>query len=68
MKLNQKFFGQEHFEKGRLKREYCELLFKVKPRMLQYGFSERDNIPKLPNDKCGVVQVKYNGMLSIIIW
>jgi hypothetical protein len=68
VKLNQKFFGQEHFEKQTLKREFCEALFKVKPRMLQYGFSEKDKIPSLPNDRCGVVQVKYNGMFSVIIW
>ncbi|MHA2008555.1 MAG: hypothetical protein ACXABO_14080 [Promethearchaeota archaeon] len=68
MKLNQKFFGQEHFEKETPKREFCESLIKLKPRMFQYGFSEKDIIPKLPNNKSGVVQVKYNGMLSIIIW
>jgi hypothetical protein len=68
VKLNQKFFGQEHFENGTEKREFCEKLFKVKPQMHQYGFSDRDNIPKLPNDRSGVVQVKYNGMLLVIIW
>ncbi|MFX1369387.1 MAG: hypothetical protein ACFFAY_12385 [Promethearchaeota archaeon] len=68
MKLNQKFFGQEHFESGTKERDFCASLHKVKPGMLQYGFSERDVVPELPIERSGVVQVKYNGMLSVILW
>ncbi|MFX1475434.1 MAG: hypothetical protein ACFFCO_08165, partial [Promethearchaeota archaeon] len=68
MKLNEKFFGQEHFERGTPERAFCKSLIRVKPRMLQYGFSERDIVPELPSDKSGIVQVKYNGMLSVILW
>ncbi len=68
MKLNQTFFGQEHFESGTQGREFCKSLFKVKPGMMQYGFSDRDTVPELPKDKSGLVQVKYNGMLTVILW
>ncbi|MFW9786078.1 MAG: hypothetical protein ACFFE2_03640 [Candidatus Thorarchaeota archaeon] len=68
MKLNQKFFGQEHFEKGTPQREFCASLYKIKPSMQQYGFSDRDLVPDLPDDRSGIVQVKYNGMLTVILW
>ncbi|MFW9848366.1 MAG: hypothetical protein ACFFF4_04455 [Candidatus Thorarchaeota archaeon] len=68
MKLNQKYFGQEHFERGTPERKFCESLYLIKPHMMQFGFSERDIIPELPVDRSGMVQVKYNGMLSVIIW
>ena len=63
MKLNQKFFGQEHYDMGTPEREFSESLFKMKPKMMQYGFSDKDVIPELPDDRTGIVQVKYNGML-----
>jgi len=36
--------------------------------MAQYGFAVRDQLPTLPSGVGGLVQVKYNGMLSIIMW
>ena len=36
--------------------------------MSQYGFALKDRLPELPSDVGGLVQVKYNGMLSVIIW
>jgi len=68
MKCNQKFFGQEHFEKGTFERAFSTSLRVLKPSMLQYDFALRDRIPLLPSDVGGLVQVKYNGMLSIIMW
>lgn len=68
MKCNQKFFGQEHFERGSTEREFCSSLGTMKPAMLQYGFALRDRLPQLPSDASGLVQVKYNGMLSVVIW
>jgi hypothetical protein len=68
MKCNQKFFGQEHFEKGTIERAFCTSLRVLKPSMSQYDFAIRDRIPLLPSDVDGLVQVKYNGMLSIIMW
>jgi hypothetical protein len=68
MKCNQKFFGQEHYEKGTSERAFCTSLRVLKPSMSQYDFALRDRIPLLPSDVGGLVQVKYNGMLSIIMW
>ena len=68
MKLNQKFFGQEHFDKGTPERDFCASLYKIKPSMQQYGFSDRDKVPELPDERSGIVQVKYNGMLTVILW
>ncbi|MFW9843649.1 MAG: hypothetical protein ACFFEV_03660, partial [Candidatus Thorarchaeota archaeon] len=68
MKLNQKYFGQQHFEPGTPEREFCASLYKIKPHMQQFGFSDRDKVPKLPDDRSGIVQVKYNGMLTVILW
>ena len=68
MKLNQRFFGQEHFETGTSEREFCKSLYKLKPHMTQYGFSDRDVVPPLPEDRSGLIQVKYNGMLSVSMW
>ena len=68
MRCNQRFFGQEHFENGTPQREFATSLSRHKPLMLQYGFAEKDKVPELPSDAIGVVQVKYNGMLSILIW
>lgn len=36
--------------------------------MQQYGFSDRDQVPDLPDNRSGIVQVKYNGMLAVILW
>ena len=68
MRCNQRFFGQEHFEKGTAERDFCESLRALKPTMSQYGFAMRDRLPSLPSDEGGLAQVKYNGMLSIVIW
>ena len=68
MRCNQRFFGQEHFEKATAERRFCSGLGVLKPTMSQYGFASRDRLPVLPSDVGGVVQAKYNGMLSVIIW
>jgi hypothetical protein len=68
MRLNQRFFGQMHFEKGTPERRFCEGLRALKPSMSQYGFALRDVVPPLPEEVGGVLQVKYNGMLTIILW
>lgn len=68
MRCNQRFFGQEHFERGTREREFCSSLIALKPTMSQYGFAMRDRLPPLPADIGGLVQVKYNGMLSILMW
>lgn len=36
--------------------------------MSKYGFALKDQIPQLPSDTGGLAQVKYNGMLSIVMW
>ena len=68
MRCNQRFFGQEHFERGTAEREFCSELGVLKPVMTQYGHALRDVLPQLPSDEEGLVQVKYNGMLSIVKW
>ena len=68
MRCNQRFFGQEHFERGTSERDFCSSLGALKPAMSQYGFALKDRLPELPSDVGGLVQVKYNGMLSVIIW
>lgn len=68
MRLNQRFFGQMHFEKGTPERLFCEGLRALKPSMSQYGFALRDVVPPLPGEVGGVLQVKYNGMLTVILW
>jgi len=68
MRCNQRFFGQEHFERGTVGRDFCTSLGSLKPAMAQYGFAIRDRLPPLPSGAGGLVQVKYNGMLSIIMW
>jgi len=68
MRCNQRFFGQEHFETGTASRDFCSRLGVLKPAMGQYGFAVRDRLPKILSDAGGLVQVKYNGMLSVIIW
>jgi hypothetical protein len=68
VRCNQRFFGQEHFEKGTSEREFCSRLGILKPVMAQYEFALRDSLPQLPTDEGGLLQVKYNGMLSIVIW
>ena len=68
MRCNQRFFGQEHFERGSVGRDFCSSLGALKPAMSQYGFALRDRLPQLPSDVGGLVQVKYNGMLSIVMW
>ena len=68
MQCNQRFFGQEHFDKHTAERDFCSSLSVLKPAMSQYGFALRDRLPQLPSDVGGLVQVKYNGMLSIVIW
>lgn len=68
MRCNQRFFGQDHFERGTAARDFCSSLGVLKPVMSQYGFAVKDYLPKLPSDVGGLVQVKYNGMLSIIMW
>jgi hypothetical protein len=68
MRCNQRFFGQEHFERGTAERDFCTSLGVLKPVMSQYGFAVKDHLPQLPSDASGLVQVKYNGMLSIVMW
>ncbi len=68
MRCNQKFFGQEHFENGTSERDFCTRLSVLKPAMSQYGFAVKDRMPPLPSDMGGIVQVKYNGMLSVVMW
>ena len=68
MRCNQRFFGQEHFERGTAERDFCSSLAVLKPAMSQYGFALKDRLPELPSDAGGLVQVKYNGMLSIVMW
>ncbi len=68
MRCNQKFFGQEHFENGTSERDFCTRLGVLKPAMSQYGFAVKDRLPPLPSDVGGIVQVKYNGMLSVVMW
>jgi hypothetical protein len=68
MRCNQRFFGQEHFEKGTAERDFCRSLGALKPAMSQYGFAMRNRLPPLPSDSGGLAQLKYNGMLSILIW
>ena len=68
MRCNQRFFGQERFETGTAERDFCSSLSALRPRMSAYGFSVRDWLPMLPSDMAGLVQVKYNGMLSVITW
>ena len=68
MKCNQRFFGQEHLEEGTPERTWVERLRKYKPSMGQWGFARRDRLPELPTEGGGVAQVKYNGMLSVVMW
>ena len=68
MRCNQRFFGQEHFESSTPEREFCTRLGALKPAMWQYGFAVKDQLPPLPSDVGGIVQVKYNGMFSIVMW
>lgn len=68
MRCNQRFFGQEHFETGTPERIFCTNLGSLKPAMSQYGFAVKDRLPPLPSDAGGIVQVKYNGMLSVVMW
>jgi len=68
MRCNQRFFGQEHFESGTAERLFCSSLSALKPTMSQYEFASRDQLPQLPSDSGGVLEVKYNGMLSIVMW
>lgn len=68
MRCNQKFFGQELFKEGTAEREFCTKLTVLKPAMAQHEFALKDRLPQLPSDKDGILQVKYNGMLSTIVW
>jgi len=68
MRCNQRFFGQELFEMGTRERAFCSSLGALKPAMSQYGFAVRDSLPQLPADAGGLLQVKYNGMLSVVMW
>ena len=68
MRCNQRFFGQEHFERDTAERHFCSSLAVLKPTMSQYGFASRDRLPELQPDVGGLVQVKYNGMLSVVMW
>jgi hypothetical protein len=68
MRCNQKFFGQEHFESGTPERAFCTNLGILKPAMSQYGFAVKDHLPQLPSNVGGIVQVKYNGMMSVVMW
>ena len=68
MRCNQRFFGQEHFESGTSERAFCTNLGVLKPAMSQYDFAAKDSLPSLPSDVGGIVQVKYNGMLSVVMW
>jgi len=68
MRCNQRFFGQEHFERGTAERDFCSSLGVLKPAMSQYGFALKDRLPELPVEVGGLAQVKYNGMLSVVMW
>jgi hypothetical protein len=68
LRCNQKFFGQEHFERGTARRKWLDSLGVLKPTMMAYDFAVRDRLPSFPSGEGGMVQVKYNGMLSILIW
>jgi hypothetical protein len=68
MRCNQKFFGQEHFERGSPERDWCDRLGALKPAMAAYDFAIRDRLPGLPADTGGMVQTKYNGMLTVVLW
>jgi len=68
MRCNQRFFGQEHFGRDTAERRFCSSLGALKPTMSQYEFASRDQLPQLPSDVGGLLQVKYNGMLSIVMW
>lgn len=68
MPCNQRFFGQELFEEGTARRQFCTKLGALKPAMMQYEFALRDRLPQLPLDRAGILQVKYNGMLSVVAW
>ena len=68
MQCNQRFFGQEHYERGTPERDWAEGLRALKPAMMAYGFAFRDQLPDLPPDTGGIVQVKYNGMLTVVLW
>jgi len=68
MQCNQRFFGQEHFERGNPGRQWCERLAKLKPAMSAYDFAIRDHLPRVPSDIGGMVQIKYNGMLTVLLW
>lgn len=65
---NQRFFGQEHFEAGTPERDWCKRLAVLKPAMSSYQFAMRDQLPSLPRDVGGVVEIKYNGMLTVLAW
>jgi hypothetical protein len=68
LKCNQRFFGQEHFEAGTPERNWVGALGALKPAMKAYEFAVRDRLPELPNGTGGMVQVKYNGMLSVVTY
>ncbi len=68
MRCNQRFFGQEHFGRDTAERRFCSSLGELKPAMSQYEFASRDRLPDLPSGVGGLLQVKYNGMLSIVMW
>jgi hypothetical protein len=68
MQCNQRFFGQEHFERGTPEREWCERLRILKPAMAAYEFAVKDHLPGMPSDIGGMVQIKYNGMLTVVLW
>lgn len=68
MRCNQRFFGQEHFERGTPERDFCTRLTALKPAFSQYDFAMRDRLPQLSSGTGGLAQVKYNGMLSIVMW
>lgn len=40
----------------------------LKPAMAAYDFAIRDHLPGLPSDTGGMVQTKYNGMLTVVLW
>lgn len=67
MKLNEKFFGHQHFESGTEIRKWSETLRGVKPSLSQHEFAVQDTLPELPSDYC-VIQIKYDGMLGIAFW
>lgn len=68
MRCNQRFFGQEHFESGTPERKWCNRLVIFKPAMAAYEFAIRDHLPRLPSDIGGMVQIKYNSMLTVVLW